>query len=57
MMRRLSILLLFLILIVLPMHLWGQSGCDDSPEAPTLILALVGGSCVVAARWRSARGR
>ena len=30
----------FLLLVALPLH--AQTGCDDSPENPTIILALVG---------------
>jgi len=34
-----------------------QSGCDDSPENPTVILALVGGAgALVGGAWK-ARGR
>jgi len=55
MMRRLSVLLLLLIVMALPMHLLGQTGCEDSPESPTLILALVGVGGVFLARLRSAR--
>jgi len=34
-----------------------QSGCDDSPEDPTVILALVGGvGALVGGAWK-ARGR
>jgi XrtJ-associated TM-motif-TM protein len=33
-----------------------QTGCDDSPEDPTLILALVAGAGAMAAgMWRAAR--
>ena len=30
------------LLVVLPLH--AQSGCTDSPENPTVVLALVGGA-------------
>jgi len=34
-----------------------QTGCDDSPEDPTLVLALVGGAGALAARlWKSRAG-
>lgn len=36
-------LFLLFMLAALPAHLQAQSGCDESPEAPTLILALVAG--------------
>jgi XrtJ-associated TM-motif-TM protein len=33
-----------------------QTGCDDSPEDPTIALALVGGAAALAANlWRSRR--
>jgi XrtJ-associated TM-motif-TM protein len=57
MMRRLSVALLLLIAIALPMRLLGQTGCDDSPESPTLILALVGVGGIFLWRLRSARRR
>ena len=53
MMRRLSVLLLLVIVVALPMHLLGQTGCEDSPESPTLILALVGVGGFFLARLRS----
>ena len=38
----------------LPLH--AQTGCIDSPEDPTVILALVGGAGALAAGiWRSRR--
>jgi len=42
----------FFFAVALPLH--AQGGCDDSPEAPTAILALVGsaGAFLVAARAR-----
>jgi len=39
----------------LPLH--AQSGCDDSPEAPTIVLALVGGAGALAASVRAALHR
>jgi XrtJ-associated TM-motif-TM protein len=38
------------------MHLHAQSGCVDSPESPTLVLALIGSIGLVAGTLRSARG-
>jgi XrtJ-associated TM-motif-TM protein len=32
------------ILFMVSAPLWGQTGCDDSPEDPTVMLALVGGT-------------
>ena len=41
--------------IAVPLH--AQTGCADSPEDPTVFLALVGGAGTLAASvWRS-RGR
>jgi XrtJ-associated TM-motif-TM protein len=40
--------------MALPLH--SQTGCDDSPEDPTIVLALVGGIGALAAgvsRYRS----
>ena len=34
--------LVALLLVAAPLH--AQTGCDDSPENPTVILALVGGA-------------
>jgi XrtJ-associated TM-motif-TM protein len=40
--------------VALPLH--AQSGCVDSPEDPTVVLALVSGAGVFAAgMWRSHR--
>lgn len=55
--RRFSFLLMFLMMIVLPARLIGQTGCDDSPESPTLVLALVGSAGIFAARLRFAHRR
>jgi XrtJ-associated TM-motif-TM protein len=38
--------------------LWGQTGCDDSPEDPTVMLALVGGAgALVSMAWTRAKAR
>jgi XrtJ-associated TM-motif-TM protein len=43
-----------LVLIAVPLH--AQTGCDDSPEDPTVVLALVGSAgAVVAGLWRARR--
>jgi XrtJ-associated TM-motif-TM protein len=34
-----------------------QGGCVDSPEDPTIVLALLGGIGAVAMSWKTARGR
>jgi XrtJ-associated TM-motif-TM protein len=53
----LCIALLFL--VALPLH--AQTGCDDSPENPTVVLALVGGAgamfSIAGARLRARRRR
>jgi XrtJ-associated TM-motif-TM protein len=46
----------FVLMLALALPLRAQTGCDDSPEDPTLILALVGGVGAFAATlWRSRR--
>jgi XrtJ-associated TM-motif-TM protein len=41
-----------LLLIAMPLH--AQSGCTDSPENPTVVLAIVGGA---GALWSAVRKR
>lgn len=56
MMRRTSLLLaLMLTAVVLPAR--AQSGCDESPEDPTIVLALIGGAGALAASIRAAQSR
>jgi len=44
----------FLLFPVLPLR--AQTGCDDSPEDPTIVLALVGGAGALGASvWRYRR--
>ncbi len=38
----------FLLILALALPLRAQTGCDDSPEDPTLVLALVGGVGAIA---------
>jgi XrtJ-associated TM-motif-TM protein len=46
----------FALLLVPALPLRAQTGCDDSPEDPTIVLALVGGAgALVASLWRSRR--
>jgi XrtJ-associated TM-motif-TM protein len=46
----------FVLMLALALPLRAQTGCDDSPEDPTLILALVGGVGALATTlWRSRR--
>lgn len=54
--RRFSVLLAAMLMaVVLPVH--AQDGCDDSPESPTIVLAMVGGIGVLAVGLRAARNR
>jgi XrtJ-associated TM-motif-TM protein len=54
--RRCRILLgLMLAAGALPLH--AQGGCTDSPEAPTIVLALVGGAGALAASIKAAVSR
>ncbi len=55
--RRIHLLfLLSLVAIALPLHA-DTGGCTDSPENPTVLLAVVGGVGVLIARYRASRGR
>jgi XrtJ-associated TM-motif-TM protein len=58
-MNKQSLLLTLTLLVLLTPRAFGQGGCDDSPENPTLILAgLAGGAYAVSAlrtRLRAAR--
>jgi XrtJ-associated TM-motif-TM protein len=56
MIRRYALLLaLMLTAVVLPLR--AQTGCADSPEDPTIVLALVGGAGALAMSLRAARSR
>jgi XrtJ-associated TM-motif-TM protein len=47
----------FTLILATALPLRAQTGCDDSPEDPTIILAFVSGSAALAAGlWRT-RGR
>ncbi len=44
----------FFLILALALPLRAQTGCDDSPEDSTILLALVGGTGALAASsWRS----
>jgi XrtJ-associated TM-motif-TM protein len=48
----------FPLMLAITMQLHAQTGCDDSPEDPTIVLALVGGAGALAASvWRMRRHR
>jgi XrtJ-associated TM-motif-TM protein len=46
----------FAVILAVAMPLRAQTGCDDSPEDPTIVLALVGGAGALGASlWRFLR--
>ena len=48
----------FAAMLALALPLRAQTGCTDSPEDPTVVLALVGSAgALVATMWRSRRRR
>jgi XrtJ-associated TM-motif-TM protein len=49
--------LLALTLATVALPLRAQTGCDDSPEDPTIVLALVGGAGALLASARATRSR
>ena len=48
-------LLLAFVLAAIAAPLRAQTGCDQSPEDPTLVLALLGGAGALVASLRAAR--
>lgn len=55
-MKRIVFVIGFALLLAVARPLFAQSGCVDSPEDPTLVLALVGGAgAMVAGMWRARR--
>jgi XrtJ-associated TM-motif-TM protein len=56
-MVRRCLLVLAVTLAAMALPLRAQTGCDDSPEDPTIVLALVGGAGALAASVRAARSR
>jgi XrtJ-associated TM-motif-TM protein len=48
-MKKLAFITVVFALAVVPLSLHAQSGCGDSPEAPTAILALLGGTGTILA--------
>ena len=58
--NRSFVLLYFALLFLVALPLHAQTGCTDSPEDPTVVLALVGGAgamfSIVRARRRWRRG-
>ncbi|MGO8932383.1 MAG: PExPT-CTERM protein [Terracidiphilus sp.] len=52
--RKTLFALSFAVMLAVVLPLRAQTGCDDSPEDPTIALAFVGGVGALAARlWRS----
>jgi XrtJ-associated TM-motif-TM protein len=47
----------FALMVALSLPLRAQTGCDDSPEDPTIVLALVGGAGTLIAGTRAIRNR
>jgi XrtJ-associated TM-motif-TM protein len=45
----------FAVMLAFALPLRAQTGCDDSPEDPTIVLALVGGMGALAASARKIR--
>jgi XrtJ-associated TM-motif-TM protein len=45
------------LLLAVALPLRAQAGCDDPPENPTLVLALVGGAGAIATTLANLRGR
>lgn len=56
-MKRTALAFGFLLILALALPLRAQTGCDDSPEDPTVILALVAGLGALAASLRRLRRR
>ncbi|SPE18766.1 Lipocalin family protein [Candidatus Sulfotelmatomonas gaucii] len=52
--KRIALAFGFALMLAAALPLRAQTGCDDSPEDPTIMLALVGGGgALVASLWRS----
>lgn len=53
-MKKTALAFAFVLMLAVALPLRAQTGCDDSPEDPTLVLALMGGAGALAAGvWRS----
>jgi XrtJ-associated TM-motif-TM protein len=53
-MKKTALAFAFTLILAAALPLRAQTGCDDSPEDPTIALALVGGAGALAANlWRS----
>lgn len=47
----------FTLMFAAALPLRAQSGCTDSPEDPTVVLALLAGAGAIVANFRRSRGR
>jgi XrtJ-associated TM-motif-TM protein len=56
-MRRILLSLGFALVLFPALPLRAQTGCDDSPEDPTVILALVAGAGALVTGLRASRSR
>jgi XrtJ-associated TM-motif-TM protein len=54
-MRKAFLAIGFSLILATALPLRAQTGCDDSPEDPTVVLALVGGAGALIAGLRSRR--
>lgn len=56
--KKMHLLFGLVLMLTAALPLCAQTGCTDSPEDPTILLALVGGAgAFAAALWRSRRGK
>ncbi|SNS23530.1 XrtJ-associated TM-motif-TM protein [Granulicella rosea] len=49
--------LIALVILIAPLAAHAQTGCDNSPENPTIVLALVGGAGAAFTSLRARLGR
>jgi len=47
----------FPLMLAMTLPLYAQTGCDDSPEDPTIVLALVGAAGLLVAGARAGKNR
>ena len=47
----------FPLMLAITLPLYAQTGCDDSPEDPTIVLALVGAAGLLVAGARAGKNR
>ena len=56
-MKKTALAFAFTLILAAALPLRAQTGCDDSPEDPTIVLGLVGGAGAVAASLWGRRSR